>query len=459
MTTEIRELKQATLVAKAALDNNLAVGVEAEIQALRQNDAVAARIGLSGGAPVSQANLLIAQLLTYRRLDWHKPKEQKRRVVINLQSFGGFFRQVFDPRDGSMRLIESPFEVFALFDILRLLSATGHQVVAQLGGLGSMAGIVLSRAADNCIVMPRCKLVITDKRFEPAAANTDEMRINEQLMDGIEDVWFSLLATPALPKSTILSRLDREETFWISAREAVELGIAEKAGIFKRHPICDFNPGPLALGTDSPAVCAGKARLRLLQAQAELARLKASITQPFSGDAPLFFIFGGEIDCSVMSFAEALSEQTSCCPNPVELFINSPGGSILDGYALLDTMNAITKNTELTTIGLGLVASMAVTLLQGASKERRIASDNSFTMVHRASTVTGRTRKEHRHLRASVDHAQNEVFSIIANASNNKLTVGQLQTIVSGGDRWYPGGSAAVSAGLADGTLSALVKP
>ena len=54
---------------------------------------------------------------------------------------------------------------------------------------------------------------------------------------------------------------------------------------------------------------------------------------------------------------------------PIKLYINSPGGSVYDGLAIIDTMNYITPDVE--TIGIGLQASMGAMLLSSGKKGKR----------------------------------------------------------------------------------------
>uniref|UniRef100_A0A7S2CF89 ATP-dependent Clp protease proteolytic subunit n=1 Tax=Florenciella parvula TaxID=236787 RepID=A0A7S2CF89_9STRA len=65
---------------------------------------------------------------------------------------------------------------------------------------------------------------------------------------------------------------------------------------------------------------------------------------------------------------------------PIYLYINCPGGSVIAGMALFDTMNHI--KSKVVTINLGLAASMASFLLAGGEKGSRMALPNSRVMIH-----------------------------------------------------------------------------
>ncbi len=64
----------------------------------------------------------------------------------------------------------------------------------------------------------------------------------------------------------------------------------------------------------------------------------------------------------------------------INLYINSPGGSVTAGMAIYDTMNYI--KCEVSTICIGMAASMGAFLLAGGAKGKRFALPNSEIMIH-----------------------------------------------------------------------------
>ena len=70
----------------------------------------------------------------------------------------------------------------------------------------------------------------------------------------------------------------------------------------------------------------------------------------------------------------------------IKLYINSPGGSVYDGLAIIDTMNYIEPDVQ--TIGIGLQASMGAMLLSCGAKGKRFALPNSRIMIHQPSSGT-----------------------------------------------------------------------
>lgn len=70
----------------------------------------------------------------------------------------------------------------------------------------------------------------------------------------------------------------------------------------------------------------------------------------------------------------------SLSSDDIYLYINSPGGSVTSGFAIYDTMNYI--NSNITTIGLGICASMGAFLLSSGEKGKRYIMKNTDVMIH-----------------------------------------------------------------------------
>ena len=94
----------------------------------------------------------------------------------------------------------------------------------------------------------------------------------------------------------------------------------------------------------------------------------------------VIFIFG-EINDEVSSLiVSELLYLDSLSNDDIYLYINSPGGSISSGLAIYDTMNYI--KSDVSTICVGLCASMGAFLLSSGAKGKRIALKNSEIMIH-----------------------------------------------------------------------------
>ena len=92
-------------------------------------------------------------------------------------------------------------------------------------------------------------------------------------------------------------------------------------------------------------------------------------------------ILSGEINDSVANSVVAeLLYLDSINHNDISLYINSPGGSITSGMAIYDTMNFI--KSDVTTICIGMAASMAAFLLSCGKKGKRYSLPNAEIMIH-----------------------------------------------------------------------------
>ena len=92
-------------------------------------------------------------------------------------------------------------------------------------------------------------------------------------------------------------------------------------------------------------------------------------------------ILNGEIDDNnANSIVAQLLYLDSLNHNDISIYINSPGGSITSGMAIYDTMNFI--RSDVSTICIGMAASMAAFLLSSGKKGKRFCLKNSEVMIH-----------------------------------------------------------------------------
>lgn len=92
-------------------------------------------------------------------------------------------------------------------------------------------------------------------------------------------------------------------------------------------------------------------------------------------------ILSGEIDDGLAnSIVAQLLYLDSVNHNPINLYINSPGGSITAGMAIYDTMNYI--KSKVSTICIGMAASMAAFLLSSGERGMRFILPNGEVMIH-----------------------------------------------------------------------------
>ncbi|MBR5389462.1 ATP-dependent Clp protease proteolytic subunit [Candidatus Saccharibacteria bacterium] len=104
---------------------------------------------------------------------------------------------------------------------------------------------------------------------------------------------------------------------------------------------------------------------------------------------------------------------------PIKLYINSPGGSVYDGLAIIDTMNFVEPDVE--TIGIGLQASMGAMLLSAGAKGHRYCLPNARIMIHQPSSGTeGKITDQEIMLREGI-YLKKRLAEIFAKNTGRKL--------------------------------------
>lgn len=118
---------------------------------------------------------------------------------------------------------------------------------------------------------------------------------------------------------------------------------------------------------------------------------------------------------SQLIFLESQSE------NDITIYINSPGGSVSDGLAILDTMNYI--RCDISTIVTGMAASMASVLLAAGTKGKRYALPHSTVMIHQP-LISGGLSGQCTDIKIHADHllgTRNTLEQILADCTGQDL--------------------------------------
>lgn len=91
---------------------------------------------------------------------------------------------------------------------------------------------------------------------------------------------------------------------------------------------------------------------------------------------------GEEVNATTASLvvAQLLYLEAQDPDKDIQLYINSPGGSVTDGMAIYDTMQYV--KCDVSTICIGMAASMGAFLLSSGAKGKRLALPNSEIMIH-----------------------------------------------------------------------------
>ena len=97
----------------------------------------------------------------------------------------------------------------------------------------------------------------------------------------------------------------------------------------------------------------------------------------------------------------------------IKMFINSPGGSCIDGLAIYDVMNFI--DPDVSTYCMGMCASMGSILVSSGAKGKRFILPNGSVMIHQVSSGTGRVQNADLQSAAKESQKiQNTLYNILA---------------------------------------------
>ena len=103
---------------------------------------------------------------------------------------------------------------------------------------------------------------------------------------------------------------------------------------------------------------------------------------------PHVIFLGEEVNDTTASLvvAQLLYLEAQDSDKDIQMYINSPGGSVTAGMAIYDTMQYI--KCDVSTICIGMAASMGAFLLSSGAKGKRIALPNAEVMIHQPSAGT-----------------------------------------------------------------------
>ena len=140
-------------------------------------------------------------------------------------------------------------------------------------------------------------------------------------------------------------------------------------------------------------------------------------------------IFLGEEINSVSAnlvVAQLLHLESQDAEKDISLYINSPGGEVYSGLAILDTMNFI--KPQVSTICVGMAASMAAVLLSAGAKGKRFCLPHSKVMIHQPSGGAQGQQTEIEIVDEEIKKTRRELNQILSDASGQPIEKVQADT-------------------------------
>jgi len=129
---------------------------------------------------------------------------------------------------------------------------------------------------------------------------------------------------------------------------------------------------------------------------------------------------------------------------PIKLFINSPGGSVYDGFALIDAIR--NSRTPIHTIALGSAMSMGMLIYSVGHK--RYVGDYATLMFHDVSSAVADKLETIRDKVGELNRIQAMICTVVVN--NSKVPLEILANKLSQREDWYISANEAIDLGLAD---------
>ena len=134
--------------------------------------------------------------------------------------------------------------------------------------------------------------------------------------------------------------------------------------------------------------------------------------------------------------------------NPIRIYINSPGGTVIDGLAIIDTINFI--KSPVYTICVGLAASMGAVLFSCGEKGHRMVLPHSRVMIHQVSGFAGGSLADMKIDLEQTKRCEQDIYHILAN--NLDKSYDEIVTLCDR-NNWFIG-QEAIDLGIADKVLN-----
>lgn len=136
----------------------------------------------------------------------------------------------------------------------------------------------------------------------------------------------------------------------------------------------------------------------------------------------------------------------------ISLYINSPGGSVVDGLSVIDTMNFI--NSDVSTICMGMAASMGSVLLSNGAKGKRLVLPHSRIMIHQVSSAMKGTVSDMEIEFAETQRCKRDIYNILA--KNTGHTFDEIEKLCDR-NNWFIGSEAVDELHIADKLIESKV--
>jgi len=165
-----------------------------------------------------------------------------------------------------------------------------------------------------------------------------------------------------------------------SPLDAIGIVSTEEIGGLRHHPVHSRWPGSRPWNSLTPAPVANPGVLPTVVEQSGRGDRAFDIYSRLLRERIIFMGTGIDDQVADSLVAQLLFLEAEDPEKDIQIYINSPGGSVTAGLAIYDTMQQVAP--DVVTICYGLAASMGAFLLSGGTKGKRLALPNARIMIH-----------------------------------------------------------------------------
>lgn len=329
-------------------------------------------------------------------------------------------------------------DAFAVYDVLRISQQNGGpEVTGQVTGTADTKATIALQACKRRVMTPRSFIILSEIQPGDTRMNTTEAIDRVKYLRWLEERGWKLLLERAtnLTMAQIKEKTEYGREWWISAEEALQFGIIDEIGTVTPNRANYMADATLvAAEGDDWQVRLDKAEVRMLKAQAEIGNI-LNVHEAVSAENVGKHYFFGAVDtdsCTAAQSSLLLFSQRHL--GDVELVINSPGGSVMDGNGLIDIIEQTTRDCEFTTTIFGQCASMAGFIAM-TGKKRGMAKNAAF-LIHRVSTLFGTSSSHMEDNQKNMERLENVLFPFMCSRTGGKLTLEELRAKCKDHDWW-----------------------
>lgn len=302
-----------------------------------------------------------------------------------------------------------PFAGYALIDFIDTLSRSGHEITTW--GVGKLAGNALAvfAAGDRRVLSPHTFVQFSEGSPQGQVGGLTHLRATRSMASGHSRHHGQLLMARGFPERLV------QKNRCFKASELVSEGFAHEVG-----DCISFSPD----SAETDVVRSLELNLSLFEAVSE---------------KETYQIYKAVLD--------ACQSQVGAIKS-VNLLIFSEGGDCGSAYAIFDLLQALSRfQVEVTTWGLGLIASAGLTVFQGGAK--RVLGSNTWLMFHEVSNPGQFQNSEDlEEYSANMEHHQALTLQILAERSGHNQS--QLLALVENGRENWLSASQSLERGFAD---------